>query len=204
MSLKKKQAVEVETLQPSEIAEASVLLSRAYNASPLFGAALGESSEKQRSTLEKLYKMTLKSGTVKAAKSDGKILGVVRFLEWPQCQKEYKSLEGLSLLLALLVLRGKALRLRKWFSAWAKHDPNKPHVHLNAIGVLPERQGQGVGSLLLSHFCEYVDELKQAAYLETDVRRNVHLYERFGFTVVEEEPVLSVPNWFMWRPAVSS
>jgi ribosomal protein S18 acetylase RimI-like enzyme len=69
---------------------------------------------------------------------------------------------------------------------------------------LPERQGQGVGSLLLSHFCEYVDERKQAAYLETDVRRNVHLYERFGFTVVEEEPVLSVPNWFMWRPAVST
>jgi len=34
-----------------------------------------------------------------------------------------------------------------------KHDPNKPHWHLNAIGALPERQGQGIRSLLLSHLC---------------------------------------------------
>jgi ribosomal protein S18 acetylase RimI-like enzyme len=179
-------------------------MSRAYNVSPLFGAALGGPSEKQRSTIEKLFKMMLKrekSGIVLSAKEDGKILGVMRFIEWPQCQKEYKSLK--SLLLALLMLRGKALRLGKYFSAWAKHDPNKPHVHLNAIGVLPERQGQGVGSLLLSHFCKYVDERKQAAYLETDFPRNVHLYERFSFTVIEEEPVLSLPNWFMWRPPCS-
>jgi hypothetical protein len=54
--------------------------------------------------------------------------------------------------------------------------------------------------LLLGHFCERVDRLKQAAYLETDKSRNVRLYERFGFSVVEEAPVLSVPNWFMWRP----
>lgn len=204
MSLKKKKVIGIEALQPSEIAEASVLLSRAYNASPLFGAALGESSEKQRSTLEKLFKMMYKekSGLIFSAKEDGKILGVMRFVEWPQCQKECKSLR--ILLLALLVFRGKALRLGKYFSAWAKHDPNKPHLHLSAIGVLPERQGQGVGSLLLSHFCKYVDELKQAAYLETDYPRNVHLYERFGFTVVEEEVVHSVPHWFMWRPAVST
>jgi len=202
--LKKKQTIKIETLQPSEIAEASLLLSRAYNAAPLFGVALGGPSEKQRSTLETGFKAMLKKGILFSAKEDGKIFGVMRILEWPQCQKEYKSLEGLNLLLALLVLRGKALRLRKWFSIWAKHDPNKPHRHLSAIGVLPERQGQGIGSSLLSHFCEYVDEHKQPAYLETDVPRNVHLYKRYGFNVVEEEPVLSVLNWFMWRPAVST
>ncbi len=206
MSLEKKKAIEIVTLQPNEIGEASKLMSRAFTLSPLLVAALGESSEKQRSTIEKMYRMMLKekSGKVISAKEDGKILGVMRIVEWPQCQKEYKSLQGLRLLFTLLVFRGKALRLRKMFSIWAKHDPNKPHLHLGAIGVLPERQGQGVGSLLLSHFCEYVDELKQAAYLETDVRGNVHLYERFGFTVVEEEPVLAIPNWFMWRPAAST
>jgi ribosomal protein S18 acetylase RimI-like enzyme len=205
MSLKKKQAIEIETLQPSEIVEASVLLSRAYSASPLLGAVLGGPSEKQSSMRETSFKMMLKKkGRVFSAKEDGKVLGVMRILEWPQCQKEYTSFGGLNLLPVLLLYRGMALRGRKWLSIWAKHHPNKPHLHLHTIGVLPERQGQGVGSLLLSHFCEYVDELKQAAYLETDVRRNVHLYERFGFTVVEEEPVLSVPNWFMWRPAVST
>ena len=203
MSLEENKAIEIVTLQPNEIAEAAVLMSRAMNPSPLISAILSESTEKQRSSLlETMYKMMLKSGMVYSAKENGKILGVMRVTEWPQCQKEY-ALRGLNLLLALLVFRGKALRLRKWLSTWGKHDPNKPHLHLTSIGVLPERQGQGVGSLLLGHFCKYVDELKQAAYLETDLPRNVHLYERFGFTVVEEEPVFSVPNWFMWRDVVS-
>ena len=207
MSLKAKPTIQIDALEPSEIAEASVLMSRAYNSSPLMGAALGESTEKQRSSLlETMYKMMLKSksGRVYSAKEDGTILGVMRITAWPQCQKEYGALQGLNLLLGLIVFRGKALRLRKWLSTWGKHDPNKPHLHLSSIGVLPERQGQGIGSLLLGHFCEYVDEHKQAAYLETDFPRNVGFYERFGFAVVEEEPVFSVPNWFMWRDAVSS
>jgi len=205
MPLKDKPRIEIETLKPSEIAEASVLMSQAYSTNPITCAVFGGPNEKQRSMLETGYKRGLKKGLVFSAKEDGKILGVMRVLEWPHCQKEYQSsLSSLNLLLLLLVLRGKALRLRNWLSVWAKHDPNKPHLHLQSIGVLPERQGQGIGSLLLSHFCEYVDKVGQAAYLETDVQRNIHLYERFGFKVVKEISVLSLPNWFMWRDAVST
>jgi len=203
MSLEKRKAIGIEALQPSEIVEASVLMSRAYNSDPTMCAIFGGQSEKQRSLLEGGFKMTLKKGTVFSAKENEKILGVMRFVEYPECKKEF-LFQGLDLLPALLVLRGKALRIRKWGSIWAKHHPDKPHCHLEAIGVSPERQGQGVGSLLLSHFCAYVDQLKQAAYLETDQPKNVRLYERFGFNVVEEASVLSLPNWFMWRDAVSS
>jgi len=203
MSLEEKPTIEIETLQPSEIAKASVLLSHAYNPTPITCAALGGQSEKQRSLLETGFKMELKKGTVFCAKENEKILGVMRFVEYPECKKEF-LLQGLDLLPALLVLRGKALRLRKWGSIWAKNHPDKPHCHLETIGVLPERQGQGIGSLLLGHFCTYVDQLKQAAYLETDQPKNVRFYERFGFKIVEEASVLTVPNWFMWRDAVSS
>ena len=203
MSLDEKPTIEIETLRQSEIAEASVLMSRAYIPTPITCVALGGKGEKQRSLLEGGFKTSLKKGTVFSAKENQRILGIMRFVEYPECKKEF-LLQGLDILPALLFLRGKALRLRKWQSIWAKHHPDKPHCHLEAIGVLPERQGQGVGSLLLSHFCEYVDELKQAAYLETDQRRNVRLYERFGFNVVEEASVLSIPNWFMWRDAVST
>ena len=201
--MEKRKAIGIEALQPSEIVEASVLMSRAYNSDPTMCAIFGGQSEKQRSLLEGGFKMTLKKGTVFSAKENEKILGVMRFVEYPECKKEF-LFQGLDLLPALLVLRGKALRIRKWGSIWAKHHPDKPHCHLEAIGVSPERQGQGVGSLLLSHFCAYVDQLKQAAYLETDQPKNVRLYERFGFNVVEEASVLSLPNWFMWRDAVSS
>jgi len=203
MSIKEKPTIQIESLKPSEIAEASVLMSRAYNPTPITCAALGGQSEKQRSLLEAGFKMTLKKRTSFSAKENEKIIGVMRFVEYPECKKEF-LFQGLDLLPALLILRGKALRIRKWQSIWAKHHPDKPHLHLEALSVLPERQGQGVGSLLLRHFCAYVDQREQVAYLETDQPKNVRLYERFGFTVAEEEPVLSVPNWFMWRPAVST
>ena len=203
MSIKEKPTIQIESLKPGEIAEASVLMSRAYNSDHTMCAIFGGQSEKQRSLLEGGFKMTLKKGTVFSAKENEKILGVMRFVEYPECKKEF-LFQGLDLLPALLVLRCKALRIRKWQSIWAKHHPDKPHLHLEALSVLPERQGQGVGSLLLRHFCAYVDQRKQVAYLETDQPKNVRLYERFGFNVVEEAYVLSLPNWFMWREAVSS
>ncbi len=65
--------------------------------------------------------------------------------------------------------------------------------------MLPERQGQGLGRQLLTYFCEHVDRLGMAAYLETDKPENVRLYQRFNFEVTSEALVLGVPNWFMWR-----
>ncbi len=82
---------------------------------------------------------------------------------------------------------------------WAKLDPKQPHWHFGPFGVLQERQRQGIGSQLLTYFCEHVDRLGAAAYLETDKPGNVRLYQRFGFEVTSEAPVLGVPNWFMWR-----
>ncbi len=88
-----------------------------------------------------------------------------------------------------------------YLSIWAKHDPKQPHWHLGPLVVLPERQGQGIGSRLLERFCGYVDQHGAAAYLETDKPGNVRLYERFGFSVTGEAPVYGTPTWFMWRPA---
>ena len=44
-----------------------------------------------------------------------------------------------------------------------------------------------------------LDEAGDLGYLETDKAENVRLYERHGFEVVDEAPVLGVPNWFMRR-----
>lgn len=40
------------------------------------------------------------------------------------------------------------------------------------------------------------------AFLETDVARNVIIYQRFGFEVVQSEVIVGVNTQFMWRPAV--
>jgi len=95
---------------------------------------------------------------------------------------------------------GPALpRALKLLSVWAKHDPRERHWHLGPIAVHPELQGRGVGKGLLGAFLEMVDEQDLPAYLETDVDRNVALYEQFGFRVIAREEIAGVNNRFMWR-----
>jgi predicted N-acetyltransferase YhbS len=86
-----------------------------------------------------------------------------------------------------------------WVAAWSKRDPLEPHVHLGPIGVTPELQGHGIGSQMLSVYCEELDVAGNSGYLETDKPENVRLYERFGFEVQDEAELLGVRDWFMWR-----
>ena len=79
----------------------------------------------------------------------------------------------------------------------------EPHFYLSAIGVEPSRQGEGVGTALMLPVLEQCDGEGLPAYLETAVARNVLLYERLGFDVVEEMdlPGTDVHGWLMLRPA---
>lgn len=77
----------------------------------------------------------------------------------------------------------------------------QPHWYLSALGVEPDRQGEGVGSALLAPVLDEADARRQPAYLETAVGRNVLLYERHGFEVVEELvlPTTDIHGWLMLR-----
>ncbi|MGO9558699.1 MAG: GNAT family N-acetyltransferase [Acidimicrobiales bacterium] len=79
--------------------------------------------------------------------------------------------------------------------------PTEPHWYLFTLGTAPERQGQGVGSALLRSMLEHIDEVGEPAYLESSKERNVPLYARFGFEVIDELPSKSgsPPIWRMWR-----
>ncbi len=52
---------------------------------------------------------------------------------------------------------------------------------------------------MLSAFCERMDQEHALSYLETDKLENVGFYQKFGFRVIEQAPVLGIPNWFMSR-----
>ena len=82
------------------------------------------------------------------------------------------------------------------------HDhASMPHWYLAAIGVEPERQGQGVGSALMQPILALADRDHIACYLETHRPANVRLYERHGFDVVEHDqpPELAIGVWGMLR-----
>jgi GNAT superfamily N-acetyltransferase len=62
----------------------------------------------------------------------------------------------------------------------------QPHYYVRDVGVLPNKQGQGLGSALLRPTLERCDREGLPAYLEASSERNVALYERLGFKVTRE------------------
>jgi predicted GNAT family N-acyltransferase len=69
------------------------------------------------------------------------------------------------------------------------------------VGVLPERQGIGVGKKLMIKALEIVDAHTMPCYLETQSKNNVPIYQKFGFEVVSDKeiPQGGLHSWGMWR-----
>jgi ribosomal protein S18 acetylase RimI-like enzyme len=132
------------------------------------------------------------------AEQGDRIVGALNAAPWPLCQMA--TGEKVRSAPAMVRMMGTALpRALKLTSVWTKHDPKEPHWHIGPIGVDPAFQGQGVGKALLGSFLEMADTDGPPAYLETDVDRNVTLYEKFGFRVVGQSDILGVNNRFMRR-----
>ncbi len=60
------------------------------------------------------------------------------------------------------------------------------HYYVRDVGVLPSRQGQGLGSALLGPTLDRCDRDGLPAYLEASSERSAALYERLGFRVTRE------------------
>jgi ribosomal protein S18 acetylase RimI-like enzyme len=100
------------------------------------------------------------------------------------------------------VFRLHSLRASRLQTQMLKAHPRRPpHWYLYAIGTQAEAQGQGLGSALLREVLDRLDESGDAAYLESSNIRNVPLYERHGFSVVEEMVIAGdgPTMWRMWR-----
>jgi ribosomal protein S18 acetylase RimI-like enzyme len=71
------------------------------------------------------------------------------------------------------------------------------------IGVDPPRQGQGVGSALITPGLRKADASRLPCYLETDKPEDVIFYQKHGFeVVVKDKPAKDAPDfWTMKRPA---
>jgi ribosomal protein S18 acetylase RimI-like enzyme len=78
-----------------------------------------------------------------------------------------------------------------------------PHWYLQMIGVDPAYQGQGFSSRLLRPVLERIDREQMPCYLETNARKNVAIYRRFGFEVLSEDkmPGTEVTTFAMLRKA---
>lgn len=171
---------------------------------PIHERAFGTDPARRESVLTKLFTGVLASHVVKGqilgAFADGALVGVCSMVPPGTCK--LSGLDKLRMVPTLVGAGGvaSALRSLSWASAWARHDPDSPHWHLGPVGVERALQGKGIGGALLRVFCARMDAERASAYLETDKRENVSIYERFGFRTIAEDRVLGITNWFMARP----
>lgn len=68
-------------------------------------------------------------------------------------------------------------------------QPRKPMTYIWFIGVCPEEQNKGKGSLLLESILEESKKMKRIVCLETSTLRNLPWYEKFGFKIYHEEEI---------------
>jgi ribosomal protein S18 acetylase RimI-like enzyme len=196
-----RESVEVRDLRPDEVEDAVGVLARGMRDNPLHVAAYGEDPERRLACHARLMRGLFRAFPAQepiCAVREGRLVGVTGVAPPGTCQPT--AGQRLRLLPSMLALGPRtAARVGNWVSTWAEHDPDEPHAHLGPLAVDVHLQGQGIGSEVMREHCRRLDAAGQVGYLETDKRENVGFYERFGFEVVGEEPVLGVPNWFMSR-----
>ena len=83
------------------------------------------------------------------------------------------------------------------------HQYNAPFKHwfLQVIGVAPRFQGKGYAGKLLRSMFSNIDKEQLPCYLETVSEKNVSIYERFGFKIIDKSivPKTKFTNWAMLR-----
>jgi GNAT superfamily N-acetyltransferase len=92
----------------------------------------------------------------------------------------------------------KAARLG---AAMERRHVRESHYYVRDVGVLPNMQGKGLGSVLLRPTLDRCDREGLPAYLEASSERNAALYECLGFQLTDELRIGgSPPLRLMLRP----
>ncbi len=187
-------------LDPKRIPETARVIAAAMSSNPIHVAVFQGKGKDEVRRQEAMFEVILQHapGQARVARRDRRIVGAYRMVKWPGCQPSREASEKLLPLLEQ-ALGDSIPRVVHWVTIWKSFDPMKTHWHLGPVAVDPEVQGQGIGTKLMEDFCSHVDRQGDPAYLETDKPGNVRLYERFGFSVKNEEEIYGVKNFFMWR-----
>jgi len=195
--------IDILPIQSNEYDSAFDVLGKAFATQPST-IAIYKNNKDLVKEMTKVFRVMseIMPGELFVAKLEGRIVGTMRIVKWPDCQM--KPSQGMKMFRKMGSLSGlgSMFRAMKMRGTWAKRDPKKPHWHLDPLGVLPEMQGKGIGGKMMEFYCNRVDEDAIIAYHETDRPTNVSFYKKFGFKVVGTEKILDFNNWYLLREPV--
>lgn len=202
----------VEQLQDQEVCPAGDVLGRAFQTDPLYSFAI-PNADHRRCWLP-IFKRQLIVITQPhrrnyvARDEQGQIAGA---LVMTPPGKFPHSLAANLRLFWTAVMRPTPWRpslvklwpIRRYAETFNEIHYRGPHWYIDVIGVDPQRQGQGVGRLLMARAIELATESAMPIWLETQTESNVGYYESLGFAVtVKRQPTpQGPPTWGMLRPA---
>lgn len=200
-------AVVVRPATPADIPEMAATLARAFARDSFFAYLAGDAPERnQRMRDGWVGILRHTSDNLSTTYTTDDRTGVA--LWHPPGYHGASFIGSLRLLPSVVRLAGSVRRLREVSRVVGalekrrqRHAP-EPHFYLSALGVDPDRQGEGIGTALVQPVLDRADAAETIAYLETATARNVLLYERMGFAVIEELilPGTDVHGWLMLRP----
>ncbi len=89
-------------------------------------------------------------------------------------------------------------RYDEYVVACSLFDEERPHHHLNMVGVRNRSKGNGLGRRLVEHVIELADEHpeSQGVSLTTEVETNIPFYQRLGFRITGHAQV--APGFESW------
>ncbi len=198
--------IAVRRARRDEISALSDVLARAFVHDPFYSFLAGDASERTQRMREG-WRAILRHGSADMSETftTDDHAGVAIWI--PPGRGGLSVLESIRQLPSMARLAGWR-RLRLVGSVMAaleerhRHHAPGDHFYLSALGVDTDRQGEGIGTALTRPVLDRCDRDSIPAYLETAGARNVLLYERLGFEVVEELtlPRTDVHGWLMLRP----
>lgn len=96
---------------------------------------------------------------------------------------------------------GRMFRFAKYSTNVHKRHTPPQHWYFQLLGVDPVFQGKGYAGALIKPVLARMDKEHFSCYLETHEQENVPIFQRYGFTVVEEGtiPNSEITQWAMLR-----
>ncbi len=192
--------MEIAQATPDRLPALASVLGRAFVVEPMMRWPLGESDDHEARLVrafEVFMAEPIRRGLVwEASASTGALILI------PAGQMD--AVDDANLAMRSVYERDDGARRFDSFWDWvgSKH-PDEPLALLDSIAVEPTAQGRGIGSALIRFGLEQARVSGHGAWIETGNPRNVPLYQRHGFRVVDDAdaPGGGPHVWFMrWDP----